>query len=98
MTSGCDLRVKEKCARYGTRTLADCDADQQAVSRRLDQSALAQLALHERVEDRGHHHAGYSECRLAEEDGEQDFPGLRIRLAADDAGVRQVLEFVDHDQ
>src|SRR2546427_568051 len=58
----------------------------------LNQSAIAQLPLHERVDDRPHHHPSDAERGLAEQDGHQDFPRLRVGLAAHDARVDQIFE------
>src|SRR6266513_5882968 len=63
-----------------------------------NQAAVAELALHERVDDRAHHYAGDAERSLADEDRHQDLPRLRVGLAADDARVHQVFELVDEDE
>src|SRR5204862_4837464 len=64
----------------------------------LHESPLAELAFDERVRDRGHDHSAHTERGLADENCQEDLPGLRVGLAADDARVDEVLEFVDDDE
>src|SRR5438128_4152403 len=51
----------------------------------LHESAVAQLAFEEGVEDRREDHAADAERGLADDDREQNHPRLRIRFAAHDA-------------
>src|SRR5438445_3032543 len=67
-------------------------------SSKLDQAALAQFALHEGIDDRRHDDAAHAERSFAQDDGQEDLPGLGVDLAAHDAGVEQVLQLVDDDQ
>src|SRR6266498_5423139 len=63
----------------------------------LYESAFAQLAFDERVNDGSHDHAADAECGFADDDGEEDLPRLRVDLAADDSRRQHVLQLAERD-
>src|SRR5439155_8729620 len=83
---------------FSNRASSELSPETDGRSGELHEPAVVKLALGEGVDDRGHHHAGHTERCFAQDDGQQDFPGLRIDMLADDPRTQDVLQLVGDDQ
>ncbi|KAG1318159.1 hypothetical protein G6F63_015346 [Rhizopus arrhizus] len=63
-----------------------------------DPALIHQFPLHIAVEHRRGHQPRQAERRLHHQHGQQQFPGERLDLAADDARVEEIFQLVDDDQ
>src|SRR4051812_3093605 len=63
-----------------------------------NQSLFAQFRLEVRIKDGCGDQAGDAERRLHDQHGDQQLPGLRVDVRADDARVEEVFELVDDDE
>src|SRR5688572_32146310 len=63
-----------------------------------NQALLAQLFLEVGIKNGRGDQAGDTKSRFHHQHGDQQFPGTRVDVRADDARIEEILELVDHDQ